>query len=353
MISEESRRTILIVDDEPVNIDVLKGILAPHYAIRAATCGESAVWLALSDAPPDLILLDVVMPDISGLDVCATLKADPRSRGIPIIFVTSMNEDEDQARGFELGAADYLTKPVSAPVVLARVRTHLALYERNHRLEELVADRTAALSAKGRELEATQLAIIQRLARAAEFRDNETGMHVIRFSKFARLLAKRIGMSDTDADQMMHASLMHDVGKIGVPDNVLLKPGRLTEEEFEVIKRHPEIGAEIIGHHESALLQLAAVISLTHHEKWDGKGYPRGLSGESIPLAGRICAIADIFDALTSVRPYKPAWTVDATLDYLRKQAGEALDPTLVEAFLQMRNEIEDIMRTFRDHEPD
>lgn len=346
---EAVRKSILVIDDAPENIDVLKGILAPHYTVRAATSGATAIMLATSANPPDLILLDVLMPEMSGLDVCRTLKADPRTHGIPVIFVTAITDKEDEAFGFSLGAADYLTKPVSASVVLARVRTHLALYEHSRNLEELVAIRTAALQQKSSELEATQLAIIQRLARAAEFRDNETGLHVIRFSKYARLLAKKVGLNDSDADQMMNASLMHDVGKIGIPDSILLKPGKLTPEEFEVIKQHPGIGAEIIGNHDSKLLQLAAVISLTHHEKWNGSGYPNGLCGEDIPLAGRICAIADVFDALTSVRPYKQAWSTDEAFAYIAEQSGRSLDPTLVRAFFDMRPAIEDIASTFRE----
>jgi putative two-component system response regulator len=346
---EAARKSILVVDDAPENIDVLKSILAPHYTVKAATSGATALMLASSPTPPDLILLDVVMPQMSGLDVCRALKADPKTHGIPVIFVTAITDKEDEAFGFSLGASDYLTKPVNAPVVLARVRTHLALYEHSRHLEILVTERTAALQKKSSELEATQLAIIQRLARAAEFRDNETGLHVIRFSKYARLLAKMAGLSDTEADQMMNASLMHDVGKIGIPDNILLKPGKLSAEEFEVIKQHPGIGAEIIGSHDSKLLQLASIISLTHHEKWDGSGYPNGLRGEAIPLAGRICAIADVYDALTSVRPYKDAWSADDAFAYLSDQAGKSLDPHLVGVFAEMRPAIEEISSTFRE----
>ena len=348
-VNEASNKSILVVDDNQSNIDVLKGVLSDHYTVRVATSGRLALKAVFSQRPPDLILLDVMMPEMDGYEVCRLLKADERTRSIPVIFVTAKSEVKDETYGFSLGAEDYLSKPVSAPIVLARVKTHLELYDRSRHLEELIRERTGDLLAKGRELEETRLEITRCLGRAAEYRDNETGMHVIRLSFYVRLLASKAGLTDVEADLMMSASIMHDIGKIGIPDNVLLKPAKLTPEEFEIIKRHARIGAEIIGEHKSELLQLSRVTALTHHEKWNGKGYPNGLKGDGIPLAGRLTAIADIFDALTSVRPYKKAWSVDEALNLIQKEKGEALDPNLVPLFIEMRPEVEKIMQTFRD----
>lgn len=349
-MNDINKKAVLVVDDTQENIDILKAILSDNYSVRVATNGRLALKLAASAKPPDLILLDIMMPDMGGHEVCRLLKKDEHTRNIPIIFVTAKSDVEDEAYGFALGAADYITKPISAAIVLARVKTHLELYDRSRHLENLVHERTANLLAKSQELEATHLEILKRLGRAAEYRDNETGMHVIRLSYYVQLIAKKIGFTDNEAEQLMYASMMHDIGKIGIPDQVLLKPGKLTPEEFDVIKTHPQIGADIIGEHTSSLLQLSRQVALTHHEKWNGKGYPSALQGAAIPLAGRITAIADIFDALTSERPYKKAWSVDDALDLLQKEAGEGLDPQLVPLFVALRPEVEEIMRTFRDN---
>ena len=345
----QDKKSVLVVDDTQTNIDILKGILSELYTVKVATSGRLALKVAMSARPPDLILLDVMMPEMDGYEVCRLLKADEKTRNIPVIFATAKSEVEDEAMGFALGAADYITKPVSAPLVLARVKTHLEMYDRRRLLESTVAEQTDHLLEKSRELHETRLEIIRRLGRAAEYRDNETGMHVIRMSHFTGILAKKAGLTDSESDLIMHASMMHDVGKIGISDLILLKPGKLTSEEFEVIKKHPEIGGEIIGEHQFELLQLSKTIALTHHEKWNGKGYPRGLAGEDIPLAGRITSIADIFDALTSERPYKKPWSVDDALELIEKESGQALDPKLAPLFIAMRPQVEEIMRTFAD----
>ena len=225
-----------------------------------------------------------------------------------------------------MGAVDYIIKPISPAIVLARVRTHLALYDQTRELERLVDLRTA-------ELETTRLQIIRRLGRAAEFKDNETGNHVIRMSHYARLTAQAAGLGSAQVEVLFHAAPMHDVGKIGIPDNILLKPGKLDEVEWEVMRQHPAMGAKIIGQHSDELLQAASSVALTHHEKWDGSGYPQGLRGEEIPIFGRIVAIADVFDALTSVRPYKKAWTVEAALQMIDEGAGQHFDPGLIQPF--------------------
>ena len=348
-MNEASRKTILVVDDTQENIDVLTGILSDGYTVKVATSGRLALKVAFSAKPPDLILLDVMMPEMDGYEVCRLLKADERTRNIPVIFVTAKSEVEDEIYGFSQGAADYIVKPISAPIVLARVKTHLALYDHSSHLKGLVQERTASLQIKSRELEETRLEIIRCLGRAAEYRDNETGFHVVRMANYVKLLAIKSGLTKFESEQFMYAAMMHDIGKIGIPDNILLKPGKLTSEEFDIIKKHPKTGAFIIGEHKHDLLNLARVIALTHHEKWNGKGYPNGLKGESIPLAGRLTAIADIFDALTSVRPYKEAWSVDEALDLIQKEAGEALDPRLAALFIGLRPEVEKIMQTFCD----
>ena len=311
---EDHRPRLLLVDDEPTNLQVLRHILQEDFRLLFATDGARALQIAAQQRP-DLVLLDVMMPQMDGYGVCQALKADRATANIPVIFVTALTEAQDEARGFDVGGVDYITKPVSAPVVRARVRTHLSLV-------------------RTEELRETRLQIVQRLGRAAEYKDNETGMHVIRMSHFAHVLALALGHSPAWAEDLLNAAPMHDVGKIGIPDAILQKNGKLDEAEWAVMRSHAQIGAEIIGEHESGLLKTARVIALTHHEKWDGSGYPNGLKGEEIPLAGRIVSIADVFDALTSVRPYKPAWPVEEAVDFLRRESGRHFDPELVELFL-------------------
>ena len=315
MTQPNNRPLILAVDDEASNLQLLRQILQDHYRLLFAKDGARALELARQEAP-DLVLLDVMMPGMSGYEVCASLKANPATAAIPVIFVTALTDTADELEGFEAGAVDYITKPVSPPIVRARVRTHLSLV----RMEEL---------------RATRLEIVQRLGLAAEYKDNETGLHVIRMSHFSRILGIAAGMSEVEADDLLHAAPMHDVGKIGIPDRILQKPGPLDPDEWKIMQSHVTIGAEIIGEHESGMLALASQIALTHHEKYDGNGYPRGLRGDEIPLAGRIVAIADVFDALTSKRPYKKAWSEQEALDFLREQKGRHFDPALVDLFIE------------------
>ena len=309
----DQRPRLLLVDDEPTNLQVLRHILQADYRLLFATDGERALQVA-REQRPDLVLLDIMMPNMDGYAVCCALKADAATASIPVIFITALDDSQDETAGFDVGGVDYLTKPVSPPVVRARVRTHLSLV----RMEEL------------RE---TRLQIVQRLGRAAEYKDNETGMHVIRMSHFSQLLALAAGCSPAWAEDLLNAAPMHDVGKIGIPDAVLRKPGPLDADEWATMRRHPEIGAEIIGEHPSGVLQLAREIALAHHEKWDGSGYPRGLAGEAIPLSARIVAIADVFDALTTRRPYKEPWPVQEAMNHIAAQAGKHFDPALVALF--------------------
>ncbi|PIE89673.1 MAG: two-component system response regulator [Acidobacteria bacterium] len=325
-------QTLLLVDDTPENIDVLKGILSSSYKLKVALHGKRAIEIATS-APPDLILLDIMMPEMDGYEVCRILKSNHKTQNIPIIFVTAKSEETDEFKGFNAGAVDYIRKPVSPVLVKARIKTHLALSDQNRVLELKVKERTE-------ELEATRLEIIRRLGRAAEYKDNETGLHVIRMSYYAEHIAIKAGLPKEAATMILNAAPMHDIGKIGIPDYILSKRGKLTDEEWKIMRTHPQIGADIIGHHESGLLKLARTIALTHHEKWDGTGYPKGLKGEEIPLASRIVSIADTFDALTSERPYKQAWPVEKAIEVIQRDSGSYFEPTLVDAFMSCIDEV-------------
>lgn len=338
-MSDQKKYTLLIVDDAPENIDVLRMILSDLYIVKAATSGQMALKIVALQ-PPDLILLDVVMPGVSGYEVCRKLKENEATRDIPVIFVTARNDVEDEAFGFELGGADYITKPVSPSTVRARVRAHLALANQHYCLQTLVSERTSELMLSNQRLEQTHLTMIRQLGKAADYRDNETGLHVVRVGNYSKLLGLASGLKPASAELLMYASMMHDIGKIGVPDHILLKPAKLTEAEFEVIKSHPGIGAEIIGDHDAEVLRMAKDVALTHHEKWNGNGYPQGLAGSDIPLVGRIVAIVDVFDALTCIRPYKTAWPVEKALELIGNEAGQHFDPELVRLFLSEEAEV-------------
>lgn len=341
----KDKATVLVVDDTPENIDVLVGILKDGYKVQAAKNGEMALKIARLPDAPDLILLDIMMPGIDGYEVCRQLKADHTTRHIPIIFVTAKIGVEDETQGFALGAVDYITKPVSPPVVEARVKTHLALYDQNRELDRRVKLQT-------REIEETRLKIIQRLGRAAEYKDDITGMHVIRMSYYSRTLALAAGMTESEADVLMSAAPMHDIGKIGIPDRILQKSGKLDGDEWKVMQTHAEIGAQIIGNDQSELLEMARIVAMAHHEKWDGSGYPNGLAGEDIPRIARIVTIADVFDALTSTRPYKKAWAVEKAVQLLEDEAGKHFDPSLVSLFIQELPKMLAIKDKFADSLP-
>ncbi len=327
----DKRPRLLLVDDEPANLQVLRQVLQDDYRLLYARDGHKALELARSEAPA-LILLDVMMPGLSGLDVCRTLKAQTATAAIPVIFVTALSDAQDEAQGFEAGAVDYISKPISPATVRARVRTHLQLV-------------------RAETLRETRLQIVLCLGRASEYKDNETGWHVLRMSHYSRILALAAGLGEDEAEDLMHAAPMHDVGKIGIPDAVLQKPGPLDEREWEIMRRHPDIGAEILGAHQSGLLSIARRIAQAHHEKWDGSGYPQGLAGEDIPLEARIVAIADVFDALTSVRPYKSAWSIERAAEHLRANAGKHFDPRLVELFLSQLPAIIEVRERFLEAE--
>jgi len=281
------------------------------------------------------------MPDMDGYDVCRQLKNNISTAAIPVIFVTAKGQIDDETLGFDLGAVDYITKPISPPIVKKRVQTHLALHNEKRLLKALVLERT-------QELEASRKEIIACLGKAAEYKDNDTGMHVKRMSLYAKVIGLATGMSEEEASALQETAPMHDIGKIGLPDRILKKPAKLNPEEIAHMRQHPQIGVDILGGQTCPLLNMARSIAISHHEKWDGSGYPNGLKGEDIPLHGRIAAIADVFDALTTQRPYKDAWPVEQALNLLKEESGKHFDPKLVELFMASLPEILEIKKTFQ-----
>lgn len=338
-----SKPTVLVIDDTPSNLDVLTGILKDTYQVKVAINGHIGIKIAKTVPQPDLILLDIMMPDIDGFEVCRQLKLQPNTAHIPIIFVTAKIDAEDEVKGLSLGAVDYLTKPITPQIALQRVKTHIALYDQQRALFSQVKEKT-------REINLGKLETLNILGRAAEFKDNETGMHVMRMSHYCEVLAKALGMTDEDAETLRDAAPMHDIGKIGIPDSVLLKPGKLDADEWTTMQKHVEYGVEILGRQsDSKLMQMAIQVAQYHHEKWDGTGYPNQISGEEIPLVGRIAAVADVFDALTAERPYKRAWSVDEALNLFKEQKGKHFDPRVVELLFENLPEILAIKERFKD----
>jgi putative two-component system response regulator len=354
----EVKPTILIVDDQPTNLQILgKRLQLENYTIMAAMNGKIALEM-VEERKPDLILLDIMMPEMSGFEVCEKLKNNPTSQNIPIIFLTAKTDTEDIVKAFNLGAVDYISKPFNYAELLSRIKTHTQLKLLQNNLEWAVADRTKKLhnaldelNIIHNQLRGAHYETIKRLARAADFRDNETGMHILRMSYFSRILGEAMGMSRDESEQLQHASAVHDIGKIGIPDGILLKPGKLDHEEFEIMKTHSAIGAQLLSDIDSDLCRLAEKIALTHHEKWNGKGYPNRLSGADIPLEGRIAAVSDVFDALTSVRPYKKAWSVEDAIHLLVQERGHSFDPNIVDLFLQHKEKILEIKNNYADEE--
>ncbi|MCE5337020.1 MAG: response regulator [Desulfobacteraceae bacterium] len=343
-----SQCRVLIVDDEAINVDILVSALQQDYNLSIALNGQSALFHAKSH-PLDLILLDVAMPGMDGYEVCSRLKSDVATSSIPVVFVSAMGSLGDKTKGLGLGAVDFITKPYQLVELKARIRTHLrmqqamkSLVKRNRSLDRCVREHT-------RELRETQVEIIYRLSRAVEYRDTETAMHVKRLSHFCRVLAFSLGCDEETCELLHLASPMHDIGKIGIPDRILLKNGPLDDEERTIMQSHTIKGAEILSGHDSALITAARVIALTHHERWDGSGYPRGLSRDEIPLYGRIVSVCDVFDALTSLRPYKKGWPVDEAVDEIRACSGSHFDPQIVEAFDKALPEVVEIMDNLHD----
>lgn len=346
---------VMLVDDEPLNIDVIRTYLEEEGYHRFVTTSDArAVVPLLRQHSPDVILLDLMMPPLSGFEVLAALRSDPLAQGVPALMLTSNTDAASKHRALELGAADLLAKPVDPCELGLRLKN--TLQARAHRdslvcysvtLENQVRERT-------QQLEAVQRQIIHCLARAAEFRDDDTGKHVLRVGRYAAILASGLGLDPADIELLEMAAQLHDIGKIGIPDAILLKPGKFEPDEFAIIKQHCELGVSILegrSSHGAAsaeldavpVLRLAMLIAATHHERWDGAGYPRGLRGDSIPLAGRIVAVADVFDALSSKRPYKERMPLDKCLSILREEAGSHFDPQLIDVFFASLDRILDV----------
>lgn len=309
----QRRRPLLIVDDEPANLATLRQILSDEHALVFARSGAEALAAARKHAPA-LVLLDIRMPDMDGYALCRQLKAEPATRDTPVIFVTTLSEVGAEAAGFAAGGVDYIVKPVSPPIVRARVRTHLSLV------------RTTAL-------EASYRTAIFMLGEAGHYNDNDTGVHIWRMAAYARLLAEACGWDADSAGMLELAAPMHDTGKIGIPHTILCKPAALSAQEWEVMRTHPRIGHDILVKSEAPVFQLAAEIALHHHERWDGSGYPAALRGEAIPQSARIVAVADVFDALSMRRPYKEPWPLERIMATLHEGAGRHFDPALVPLF--------------------
>jgi putative two-component system response regulator len=358
-----SECTVLIVDDTETNIDILLETIGDLYDVTVAMDGPSALEL-VEAAQPDLILLDIMMPGMDGYEVCERLKADRKTRGIPIIFVTAMNEVENETRGLEMGAIDYITKPISPPIVLARVKNHLELKlakeeleNQNIILEQKVLERT-------RELALTQEVTIDSMAVLAEYRDPETGGHIRRTKNYIKALAIHLKnhpeysgfFTNATIDLLYKSAPLHDIGKVGIPDHILLKPGKLTDEEFAGMKKHPVFGHDAILSSEQKLgentfLRFAGEFAYTHQEKWDGSGYPQGLKEKEIPIAGRLMALADVYDALISKRAYKPAFSHEKAVEIITEGRGKHFDPDIVDAFLAIAEEFREIAIQYADHD--
>ncbi len=352
------RRKILVADDEEENRILVKAMLAPlRHEITLARDGQEALEKARED-PPDLILLDVMMPGRDGFSVAASLKEDETTRDIPIVMVTALDDVAHRVKALESGADDFLAKPVECTELTARVQSLLKVkayndYMRDYQrsLEAEVDKRTQELATAFDRLRTASLDTINRLSAAAEYKDEDTGSHIVRMSLYAATVARHLGLGAETADRILYAAPMHDVGKIGIPDAILLKPDKLDPVEWETMKQHTTIGARILASSDSDFIRTGEQIAFTHHERWDGSGYPQGLAGTDIPIEGRVTAIADVFDALTSRRPYKEAFPVAKSLDIIAAERGTHFDPQVVDAFFAARNEILAIKSSNRDED--
>ena len=357
-----ARATILIVDDTADNLSLMSGLLKHLYKVQVANNGEKALSYVLDDKP-DLILLDIMMPGLSGYDVMKKLKANPETRNIPVIFLTAMAATEDEKKGLEMGAADYITKPISPPVALARIRTQLE----NKAAADFLRDQKVYLEAevekRTREITAIQDVTILAMATLAETRDSDTGNHIRRTQYYVRLLAEKLKthprfchfLSEQTIGMLFKSAPLHDIGKVGIPDRILLKPARYTREEFEIMKSHTTLGRDAIEAAETQLgmevefLGLAKTMAYYHQEKWDGSGYPTGASGDAIPIPARLMALADVYDALISRRIYKEGMSHDMAAKIIKEGRGRHFDPDVADAFLALQDEFRAIAARFAD----
>ncbi len=347
---------ILVIDDEQRNLVVMEALLTPlGHDVRLARNGEEGLHAARND-PPDLILLDIQMPGIDGFEVARRVKSEEKTRLIPVVMVTGLTDEQARETALEAGADDFLSKPVDRTELRTRVRSllkvkafndHMLHYQKE--LEAEVASRTEQLREALERNNRASLETIHRLSRAAEYKDEDTGEHIVRMSHYSAAIAEKMGLQEKTVESILYAAPLHDIGKIGIPDRILLKPGKLEPEEWEIMKQHSMIGAGILKQSDSGVIRLAEIIALSHHERWDGSGYPRGLAEEDIPLAGRIVAIADVFDALTSKRPYKEAFSLDKAFGIILEGQGRHFDPAVVDAFFGIQDRIVRIRETYQD----
>lgn len=327
---------ILVVDDTETNIDILVDILSSEYEVMVAMDGPTALEIA-QETPPDIVLLDIMMPGMDGYEVCKRLKADKVTHNIPVIFITALSEASDEAKGFAAGGVDYITKPISPPTVLARVRTHLALAHQQRECEYTVARQV-------NEIRQNHKDAVYMLGQAGHYNDDDTGLHIWRMASYSKALARELGWPVKAQRMVVLAAPMHDTGKIGMPDSILKKPSSLTDEEWVIMRKHTVIGHKILSVSSTPLFQMASDIALYHHEHWNGHGYPEGIAGHDIPEAARIVAVADVFDALTMRRPYKQPWTVDRAYEYLTGDHGH-FEPRIVDAFCRIKEQIIETMK--------
>lgn len=357
--------TVLIVDDTPENLAMLAQVLKPHYRVRATTSAIRALQIAMSEPRPDVILLDIVMPELDGYTVLERLKAEPVTQDIPILFVTGMDTIADEELGLQLGAVDYIIKPFQPGVVLARVRTHLELKHAKDRLKQQNALLETEVARRLNENLFIQDVSIRALARLAEVRDPETGNHLLRTQGYVRVLAQQLArhtrfqsiLTPSYIETLVKSAPLHDIGKVGVPDKILLKPGRLSPEEWAIMRTHAKLGSDAIeGAERDAerlipFLAIAKEIAHRHHERWDGSGYPDGLSGNAIPLSARLMALADVFDALISRRVYKPPLPMAHATDIIFAGRGKHFEPEIVDAFLEQQDSFLEIAEAHSDSE--
>ena len=338
-----SHRPLILVADDSEDIRNLFGVmLKGNYDVKFATNSDETLAAADTDPLPDLILLDVEMPELDGYEVCARLKANPAFAGIPVIFVTARSDPKDQAKGLLAGAVDYITKPISEPITLLRMRTQLALVDQRRALEEQILARTE-------ELYDTRLQLIQRLARAMEFREGGLTNRVLRVGQYVELLSQALGLRSKVVEILSQAAPLYDIGKMGVSEHVLKKSDKLNDKEWEEMRKHAEIGAGIIGEHKDPLLEQARVMALTHHERWDGSGYPAKLKGEAIPVPGRIMALADAFEAMTSTQRHRSPISTPEAAKKIAEQSGKQFDPKVVAAFMKVVKAFDEVRKKYRD----
>jgi putative two-component system response regulator len=357
--------TVLVIDDSPEILSIINELLKKDYRLKAANSGEKGLRLAGTNPKPDLILLDIIMPDLNGFEVCQQLKTNPMTRDIPVVFLTAMNNEADEEAGLALGAVDYISKPISGAILRARVRTHIAMKHAADFVKDKNIFLISEVSKRAKEVDLIQDVTILALASLAETRDNETGNHLRRTQQYVRLLAEHLQrhphfsltLLRNNIEMIFKSAPLHDIGKVGIPDNILLKPGKLTSEEFAIMKLHPTLGKEAIekaeqqtGHY-APFLSFAKEIVYSHHEKWDGSGYPEGLYTDQIPISARLMAVADVYDALICKRAYKSAINHQQATQIISEGKGSHFDPDVVDAFLKLNKAFEQVAKRFRDDE--